>query len=194
MTAVHEDQLLASEFEPIARAVERETEGLRVELIGGRLGVKAVPDGDHNRILNWLLLMLMPLSPRLFLHIAGQGLVVGAYRKGRARPDGVLAPMDAFVGYGEWAPADAVAMTIEVTSHDSDTNRRDRVEKPAAYAQSGIPIYLLIDRDAAEVVVHSRPDGGRYQDVHSYAIGLEITLPEPVGASFDSGPLKDWVG
>lgn len=193
MTAVEEDPILTDEFESIARTVERETEGVQLELIGGRLGVKRVPDGDHNRILNWLLLLLMPLNPRLFLHVAGQGLAVGTYRKGRARPDGVLAPPDAFVGTGEWGLPDPVVMTVEVTSHDSDSNSRDRVDKPIAYAQAGIPIYLLIDRDSGEVVVHSRPGEERYQDVHSYAFGLEVVLPEPVGITVDTTPLLDWV-
>ncbi|WP_433599034.1 Uma2 family endonuclease [Nocardia sp. CA-135953] len=193
MTAVHEDPILTSEFEAIARAVERETEGMRVELIGGRLGVKPVPDAEHNRILHWLLLALMPLSPRLFLHLAVQGLEVGAYRKGRARPDAVLAPIDAFLGQGEWASAHAALMAVEVTSWDSDTNQRDRVDKPTAFAETGIPIYLLIDRDSAEVVVYSKPENGRYLDVHRYVVGLEVTLPLPVGVTLDTAPLRDWI-
>ncbi|MFI6165213.1 Uma2 family endonuclease [Nocardia sp. NPDC051052] len=193
MTAVHEDVILTEDFEVIARTVYRETEGVQLELIGGRLGVKRVPDGDHNRILNWLLMLLLPLNPGLFLHIAGQGLVVGPYRKGRARPDGVLAPPDAFVGCGEWGLSDAVVMTVEVTSHDSDSYQRDLVDKPTAYAQAGIPVYLLIDRDQAEVVVYSEPDGDRYQDVHRYAFGRNVTLPKQVGISFDSTPLQEWV-
>ncbi|QIS10276.1 Uma2 family endonuclease [Nocardia arthritidis] len=193
MTAVEEGRILTTEFESIARAVERETEGVLVEFIDGKLGVKGVPDGDHNRILNWLLMTLMPLHPALFLHIAGQGLAVGAYRRGRARPDGVLAPPDAFVGAGEWASADQAVMVVEVTSPDSDSNRRDRCEKPIAYADASIPIYLLIDRDSAEVVVHSQPSAGRYQDVHRYAFGLEVALPEPVGVTLDTEPLKNWI-
>ncbi|MEV0294097.1 Uma2 family endonuclease [Nocardia sp. NPDC050710] len=193
MTAVDEDLILTTEFESIARAVDRETVGVQLELIGGRLGVKRVPDGDHGRILNWLLLLLMPLNPGLFLHVIGQGLAVGPYRKGRARPDGILAPLDAFVGTGEWASPEAVVMTVEVTSHDSDTNQRDRVDKPVAYAQAGIPIYLLIDREFGKVVVHSQPDGDGYQDVHSYAFGRAVTLPEPVGITFETEPITDWI-
>ncbi|WP_433522407.1 Uma2 family endonuclease [Nocardia pseudovaccinii] len=199
MTAVHRDPALASEdgpiftteFESIARAVERETEGVQVELIGGRLGVKRVPDGDHGRILNWLLLLLLPLNPELFLHVIGQGLAVGSCRKGRARPDGILAPPDSFAGAGEWASPDAVVMAVEVTSHDSDTNQRDRIEKPLAYAQAGIPIYLLIDREAGKIVVHSQPDEDGYQDLHRYPFGSAVSLPKPVSITFDTESLKD---
>ncbi|SER50058.1 Putative restriction endonuclease [Streptomyces qinglanensis] len=48
---------------------------------------------------------------------------------------------------GEWADPAGVLMTVEVTSYDSDTDRRDRQEKPAAYAAAGIPVCLLVDRD-----------------------------------------------
>ncbi|WP_433662953.1 Uma2 family endonuclease [Nocardia sp. CA-128927] len=191
MTAVHEDTFLTEEFEAIARAVAHELEGVQLEFIGGRLGVKRMPDGDHGEILNWLLLLLMPLHPKMFLHVIGQGLAVGPYRKGRARPDGILAPLHAFRGAGEWASTEDVLMAVEVTSHDSDTNRRDRVDKPIAYAQAGIPIYLLIDRDAGAVVVYSQPEDNGYQDVHSYAIGLEVALPAPVGITLDTEELKD---
>ncbi|KAA8887468.1 Uma2 family endonuclease [Nocardia colli] len=192
MTAVHEDTFLTEEFEVIERAAARELEGVQLELIDGRMGVKRMPDGDHSEILSWLLMLLMPLNPKLFLYVTGQGLAVGQYRKGRARPDGILAPRGAFRGAGEWASADEVVMAVEVTSRDSDTNRRDRVEKPVAYAQAGIPIYLLIDRDNGQVVLYTQPDGDGYTDVHGYAIGRAVTLPAPIGITIDTEELKDF--
>jgi Uma2 family endonuclease len=190
MTAVYEPGIDVGEFEALARAADRETEGVRLELIGGRLGVKTVPDGNHDWIVNWLLVLVMSLGRNLFLH-QGRGLEVGSYRNGRARPDGVLAPMDAFIGAGEWASTDPVLMAVEVTSRDHDTNQRDRIDKPAAYAQADIPIYLLVDRDCEEVVVHAEPDGTRYQVVHRYAFGHAVTLPEPVATTLDTTPLVE---
>ncbi|WP_327096321.1 hypothetical protein OIE68_41455 [Nocardia vinacea] len=37
------------------------------------------------------------------------------------------------------------------------------------------------------------PNGDQYLDVHRYAIGLEVTLPEPVGVTLDTAPLLDWI-
>lgn len=42
---VERPQILTEEFEILARIAAREIEGLRLELIGGKLGVKAMQDG-----------------------------------------------------------------------------------------------------------------------------------------------------
>ncbi|MFE5220864.1 Uma2 family endonuclease [Streptomyces sp. NPDC056568] len=185
-------QMTTHEFEELAVHAARSIEGARLEFINGHLGGKAVPDGDHGRIIQWLTRICMQHRPDLWLD-AAQGLAVQTYQQGRARPDGCLIPADAFVGQGEWADPTPVLMVVEVTSYDSDTDRRDRVEKPRAYAETGIPVYLLIDRDTCEVKVHSRPDGGRYETVQTLPFGKQVALPEPVGIVLDTGPLKNWV-
>ncbi|CAM5505559.1 Uma2 family endonuclease OS=Streptomyces tendae OX=1932 GN=GUR47_09135 PE=4 SV=1 [Streptomyces tendae] len=63
---------------------------------------------------------------------------------------------------------------------------------PRAYAETGIPVYLLIERDTCEVKVHSRPDGDD-ETVQMLPFGKEAALPEPVGIVLDTGPLKNWV-
>nr|WP_237500198.1 Uma2 family endonuclease [Streptomyces sp. SID8379] len=114
--------------------------------------------------------------------------------QGRARPDGTLAPRGHFLRAGTWADPSGVLMTVEVTSHDAaaDADERDRVEKPRAYAGSGIPVYLLIDREAGEVTVYSEPTDGTYQQRHSAALGKTVALPSPVGITLDTAPLKTW--
>ncbi|MEV4936537.1 Uma2 family endonuclease [Streptomyces zaomyceticus] len=183
-------------FEELARVGERVDESLRLEFIAGKIGEKAVPDGDHGRIIAWLTRLCVQVDAGWWLH-PDQGLRVEKYGKGNARPDGCLAPSDTFAGRGEWAGPDGVLMTVEVTSgdsdSDSDTGHRDRVEKPRAYAEAGIPVYLLIDRTTCEVKVYSRPDGERYEIVATLPFGKVVTLPEPVGMELDTEPLKNWV-
>ncbi|MFF3002792.1 Uma2 family endonuclease [Kitasatospora sp. NPDC057940] len=192
MTAISDrPQMLPEEFEEFARLLARTAERIRPELINGKLGVKPVPDGDHGRMIQWLLRICIQARPELYLH--DQGLKIQGYRGSFARPDGTLAHADAFVGTGEWAETSDVLMVAEVTSYDSDTNRRDRVEKPRAYAEAGIPVYLLIDRDSAEVTVYSQPDGVRYETAQILPFGKTVHLPEPVGISLDTEPLKNWV-
>ncbi|MEV4739872.1 Uma2 family endonuclease [Streptomyces sp. NPDC049555] len=193
MTAVSDrPQMLPEEFEDFARAAAHAVEGPRYEFIRGRVGIKPAPDGVHGRIIQWLTRICIQARPDLWLH--EQGLKVETYRKGYARPDGTLAHCDAFVDEGEWASADQVLMVVEVTSYDSDTHLRDRIEKPRAYAESGIPVYLLVDRDSREITVHSRPDATRYELAETVPFGKSVQLPDPVGIALDTEPLNDWVG
>ncbi|MGV9642887.1 Uma2 family endonuclease [Streptomyces sp. NPDC003514] len=184
-------QMSVEEFETIAAAAP---ETVTLEFIDGRIGVKAVTDGDHSTIVSWLARRCMQTRPDLDLY-QGQGLRVEAYREGRAKPDAVLAPEAHFAGHGEWADPDGTLMVVGVTSYDSDTDRRDRHDKPAAYGQSGIPLYLLIDRDNCTVTVHSSPDRrvGGYREVHVAKFGEKVLLPDPVGIELDTEILENYV-
>ncbi|MEU9120644.1 Uma2 family endonuclease [Streptomyces sp. NPDC048506] len=184
--------MLVEEFEQIASTAP---ETVTLEFINGRIEEKCVPDGDHGEIIRWLQERCMQHRPDIWLYADDRGLRVAEYRTGRARPDGVLAPKGYFAGRGEWSDPEGVLMTVEVTSYDGDTDRRDRKEKPAAYAEAGIPVYLLIDRDSCAVVVHTDPDPqqGRYLDIHEAPFGKEVTLPDPVGITLDTEILKNYV-
>ncbi|MEW1720977.1 Uma2 family endonuclease [Streptomyces sp. NPDC093109] len=187
-------RMSVEEFERIAEFAAVESESVRLEFIGGRIGVKKMPDGDHGTIIMWLIRQCMQLRPDLDLDNM-QGLRVGKYRKGRARPDGALAPVGHFEGQGEWADPDGVLMVLEVTSFDSDTHSRDRKEKPSAYADAGIPAYLLIDRDDFTLTVHSVPDAatGAYRHRETVAFGERVVLPDPIGIELDTGNLKRYM-
>lgn len=182
-------QMSVEEFETIAAAAP---ETVTLEFINGRIGVKAVTDGDHGTIVSWPARRCMQTRPDLDLY-QGQGLRVEAYREGRAKPDAVLAPEAHFAGHGEWADPSGTLMVLEVTSYDSDTDRRDRYEKPAAYGQAEIPVYLLIDRDSRTLTVHSSPDRkiGGYRTVRTAKFGEKVLLPEPIGIELDTEILEN---
>ncbi|KOY57727.1 Uma2 family endonuclease [Streptomyces sp. XY332] len=181
-------QMTLDDFEALEHGAP---ETVTLEFIAGKLEVKPVPDGDHGAIFMWLLRQCMQQRPELDLH-PEQGLVVEQYRAGRARPDGVLAPVAHFAGQGEWADPTGALMVVEVTSHDADTDRRDRSEKCDGYAAAGIPVYLLIDRQSCAVTVHSDPSGGSYRESPSFPYGATVKLPDPVGITLDTEALKDY--
>jgi Uma2 family endonuclease len=184
--------ILVEQFEAIARGVAREAEGVHLELINGKLGVKPVPDGIHDTIVAWLSRICIQARPELWFY-AERGLAVETYRSGRAKADGLLTEGPSFLDDKDWADTAPVLLVAEVTSSDPDTNQRDRIDKPRAYAESGIPVYLLIDRDSCEAVVYSDPDGTRYETVSRRPFGKAVLLPDPVGITLDTEPLKDWV-
>ncbi|MFD7538987.1 Uma2 family endonuclease [Streptomyces sp. NPDC059819] len=184
--------MLTEDFEAVARRAAREVEGMRLEFLDGIVRSKAMPDGDHGRIIQWLTRICLQYRPELWSH-PGQGIKAQQNRAGRAIPDAALAPSEAFVGQGDWVDPEPVLMVVEVTPWDSDTHRRDHVEKPRACAETGIPVYLLMDRAKCEVSVYSQPNGSRYESVHIVPYGTDIALPDPVGITLRTEQLKDWV-
>ncbi|MGW3122156.1 Uma2 family endonuclease [Streptomyces sp. NPDC001107] len=187
----HTSQMSVQEFETIASAAP---ETVTLEFINGRIAVKKVPDGNHSTIVSWLTRRCMQTRPDLDLYHA-RGLRVEACRGGRVKPDAVLAPEAHFAGHGEWADPDGALMVVEVTSYDSDTDRRDRHEKPTAYGQAGIPLYLLIDRDSCTVTVHSNPDRqvGGYRSIQTSKFGEKVSVPGPMDIELDTEILKNYV-
>ncbi|WP_031482771.1 Uma2 family endonuclease [Streptomyces bicolor] len=192
--ALQSPQMSVEEFERIAAFAAKETDdAVRFEFINGRIGVKKVADGDHNTIVLWLARRCMQMRPDLDLYQT-QGLRVEKYREGRARPDAVLVPEGHFAGHGEWADPSGVLLVLEVTSYDSDTDQRDRQEKPVAYGAAGIPFYLLIDRDACTVKLYSAPDPEvGYREFRKVPFGDTLLLPEPLGIELDTEKLKQYV-
>ncbi|WP_258198914.1 Uma2 family endonuclease [Streptomyces sp. A244] len=176
------------EFEELA-AVAPET--VRLEYIDGKVEVKAMPDGNHTSIFLWLSRQCMQHRPDLDL-APERGVKAEAYRKGRARTDGFLAPVDHFKGDREWSDPDGSLMAVEITSHDRDTDQRDRIDKPIGYAAADIPVYLLIDRDNHTLTVHSEPKDGRYQQISRHPWGATVELPTPVNITLDTEKLKDY--
>ena len=166
-------------------------ETVRLEYINGKVEVKAVPDGNHREILIWLQEQCMQHRPDLRVY-PESGVKAEAYRKGRARTDGAVARKGHFTGHGEWSASEGILMAVGITSHDRDTDKRDRVEKPVGYATAGIPLYLLIDRDNRRVTVFSEPKDGRYQQAPSYPWGTPVDLPEPLGFTLDTQELKEY--
>jgi Uma2 family endonuclease len=192
--ALQSPQMSVEEFERIAAFAAKETDdAVRLEFINGRIGVKKVADGDHDTIVVWLSKRCMQVRPDLDLY-QGRGLRVEKYRDGRARPDAVLVPEEHFAGHGEWADPSGVLLVLEVTSYDSDTDKRDRQEKPVAYGAAGIPFYLLIDRDACTALLYSdpEPDVG-YGNCRTAPFGVPLVIPPPLGIELNTEKLKAYV-
>ncbi|MFJ4816299.1 Uma2 family endonuclease [Streptomyces sp. NPDC088801] len=182
------DALSVEDFEELER---RAPETVRLEYVNGKLEVKAMPDGNHRSIFMWLLRQCMQHRPDLDL-VPESGVKAEAYRKGRARTDGTLVPVDHFRGDGEWSDPGGSLMAVAITSRDRDTNQRDRIDKPLGYAEAEIPVYLLIDRDNHTLTVFSEPKDGRYQQISPHPWGDTVELPAPVNITLNTEKLKDY--
>ncbi|MCB5170249.1 Uma2 family endonuclease [Streptomyces bambusae] len=178
----------AEQFE---RTAGRDFELVRLELVRGRVRAVMGRDGAHATIMSRLTGQCLLSRPELVLY-PGRGLRTEAGGLGRTRPAGVLAPADAFVGDGDWSDAARVLMTVEITSRDEEADALLRVEKRDGYAEAGISVHLLIDRDARAVMVHVAPQDGQYRQIATHSFGATVTLPDPVRITLDTTKLTDF--
>jgi len=183
--SVAQPEVTLEEFEAFDAAAP---EGLHVELINGRVLVTPAPDGDHDENVVFLRDQFEARDPGMRLYHE-RGLAVPAYRSGRARVDGAVAPRGYFRGQPSWADPAGVLLVVEVTSGSKADAEADRVDKRDAYAQAALPVYLLVDRHRGEVVVHWEPEGGRYRHSDKAVFGAKLRLPEPFGFNLDTSDL-----
>jgi len=156
-------------------------EGFRTQLIDGEIVVSHLPDGEHETIVSQVMRQVYRQAAGDLYCSGHRGLVIPG---GRYVPDCTVAPAGHFRGRGSWAPADGVAMVVEVTS--SGTTDRDRLQKPCGYAAAGIPLYLLVDRLRREVLLYAKPCEGTYHAQLREPYGKGIDLPAPFSFTLDT--------
>ncbi|WP_420034422.1 Uma2 family endonuclease [Streptomyces sp. cg28] len=161
-------------------------DGWRVELIEGEIHVTPPANGEREEYVSEVnrQVTLRQRSQEL-RNYSGIGLnVPGASQTGHVIPDLVVAPKGTFDNKEEWHDPAPVLMVVEVTSDSTAGN--DRVKKIRGYARAGIPVYLLIDREAGQVTVCASPEGDDYATKSSYKTGLTVPLPAPLGFDLDT--------
>ncbi|MEU0986354.1 Uma2 family endonuclease [Streptomyces sp. NPDC005953] len=157
--------------------------GHRVEIIGGVITVSPLADFAHARALTTAMLPFLMAgfdgTRADVLQAVAMWLPGGP--SDYAIPD--LAILDAdfeehHVERNCYDPA-VFRLVLEVTSSNYQADLRNKV---AAYAQAGIPVYVIVDRKHQRLHVLTDPDGTEYGHHRIHAPGEQITLPESIGA------------
>ncbi|MDQ0760345.1 Uma2 family endonuclease [Streptomyces canus] len=156
-------------------------EGFRAELIEGEIVVTPPPDGDHEDYIELVVNQVYRRSGTDMQFSGNKGLKLQSGSdclKDHVIPDGTFAPrkLRLYRGADSWMPCDGVAMVLEVTSTKP---KADREAKRRCYARGGIPLYLLIDREASSVTLFSDPEKGDYREHCTRPFGKPLRLPEP---------------
>ncbi|WP_432076613.1 Uma2 family endonuclease [Streptomyces wuyuanensis] len=160
-------------------------EGWRVELIEGEIHVTPPANGEHEEIVSEITGQVRDHRKDLGRY-TGIGLFLpGASVSGKVEPDVVLAPKGSFADQQEYHDPTPVLLVAEVTSPSTAGN--DRIKKIRGYARAGIPVCLLIDRDAGEAVLCTRPSGDDYRSKATYKLSEVVPLPEPLAFDLDTG-------
>ncbi|MFI8822818.1 Uma2 family endonuclease [Streptomyces sp. NPDC053431] len=163
-------------------------EGFRAELVEGDIIVTPPPDGDHEKYISRMVRQVLR-SARTEMDFSGnKGLLLRSapdLPRNHFIPDVTFAPVerDLFGGAAPWMPCDGVAMVLEVTSTRAAA---DRETKLRACARGGIPLYLLVDRDASSLTLFTDPEQGGYREAHTVPFGKALPLPEPFGFDLET--------
>lgn len=161
-------------------------EGSKVEIIEGIITVSPSPAKQHNLIAELVQRSLYKVIPDDWGIFQTLSIAVPS-RLGMFIPDLLVAPRREVDGPGNYIPAAAAELVVEVTSKSNA--RHDRVSKPAAYATAGIPLYLLIDRWAPggpTATLYGEPRADVYRVLHAGKFGDEFLLPEPFNLKLDT--------
>lgn len=81
-------------------------------------------------------------------------------------------------------PCEGIALVVEVTSTKPQA---DREAKRRCYARGGIPLHLLIDRDAGSVTLFGDPEDAHYRQHLTIPYGKPLPLPEPFAFDLETG-------
>jgi Uma2 family endonuclease len=163
-------------------------DGFRAELIEGEIVGTPPPDGDHEDCIELIVEQVYEKSRTRMQFSGNKGLKLSGgdgCPKDRVIPDGTFAPraLRLYRGADPWMPRAGVAMVLEVTS---TRPQADREAKRRCYARGGIPLYLLVDRQAASITLFSDPEKNDYREQCTRPLGKPLTLPAPFDFDLDT--------
>ncbi|MFC8673780.1 Uma2 family endonuclease [Streptomyces griseorubiginosus] len=166
-------------------------EGSKVEIIEGIITVSPAPAPRHNVIAERIQRRLYSVIPDDWGVYQTQAIAVPS-RLGMFIPDILVAPVQECTEADTYLPAAVAELVVEVTSRKNA--RHDRVNKPAAYASAGIPLYLLVDRWAPEgptATLYGEPRGDVYRPLAIAKFGELLTIPAPFDLVIDTGEFPE---
>ncbi len=166
-------------------------EGVRAELIGGRIVMSPSPVGKHGGLLRRLDKRFLDVHKPQGTEVSSYPVTINLPHAPGGResyvPDLVVVDEDVLWDAQDWKfPADVFHLVTEVVSAGRDSQRDDRLVKPLGYASGPVPLYLLVDPLLDEVTLFSRPKNGRYRSKNTASFGEKLTFPEPFDAILDT--------
>lgn len=167
----------------IDEVLELPDNGMRYELIDGRLVTSPVPPKPHQ--------MAAKLLERLLDDAAPQKLEANRDVNLRIRaelliPDVMVATSDSLRGREPTMDPADVVLVAEILSPGN--TEFDRLWKPRRYAEGGIPTYLEVELDEPRVIAFQLRGTG-YVRVAEARAGEILVLTEPYDIRFDPAEL-----
>ncbi|MFJ8183377.1 Uma2 family endonuclease [Streptomyces sp. NPDC096105] len=165
--------------------------GCRVELVEGIVTVTPLARVSHQVVAARVHRRLCAAGPAWGVHQWWPVAVPS--RLGIYLPDITVVPEEQHHGAEEGClPATEAALVVEIASRA--TARVDRTVKARAYAEAGVPLYLLLDGLAPggpRGTLHGAPEKGAYRVLSSVAFGEPVELPAPFDLVIDTAEFPE---
>lgn len=158
-------------------------DGIRRELIDGRLEVSPTPRPEHQDLVYLLSYVLNEQRPSN-LRVT-QGVSVRLAEGTVLIPDVLAMTAEARRRNSPWIAAPDVVLVVEVVS--PSTKSADRVTKPYQYAKAGIPHYWRIELEPELLVATAALDTEArvYRPTGDFTEFLKVELPWPISFDLD---------
>jgi Uma2 family endonuclease len=151
----------------------------RVELRDGVMIVVPSPTYGHQETGALLWMWLRNHAPSDYRSVIAAGVAVGIGET--LEPDVLLVRAEGFELERHFSPSDEVVLVVEVVS--PGTKKRDRLEKPADYADAGIPFFWRIEQNPVHVFAYELGPGATYRLVADSDTELVLERPFPIRLS-----------
>jgi Uma2 family endonuclease len=145
----------------------------RVELVDGVMLVVPSPAVDHQDIGNLLWAWLRANAPAEFRAATAVGVQIDD--RNSREPDVVLLRRP--VENTHFFSPDQIVIAVEIVS--PGTRKRDRLQKPAEYADAGIPYYWRVEQNPVHVYAYGLRDGA-YALLADSDTMLKLDEPFPI--------------
>jgi Uma2 family endonuclease len=176
-----------------------ELDGFRWEATPRGIVLQRSPGWEHSDIVEALRNRLLERVPSTVLVGENNAFVVGGGFE--HTPDLFLVERKLRSEHrdGHALGVSGVQLFVEVTSRSTRAADLGLLEddapfgpgKPRLYGDTGVPVYMILDRKEHKVIVHSEPRVGGYRETVIKDVGAEVELPDPVGLTLDTEFLKD---
>jgi Uma2 family endonuclease len=157
-----------------------------LEIYAGRVVVTGTPRLAHRWAAAELTRQLQPVADaRAWTNFPGA--VVIPHLREHTNPD-VMVARPGGPTFDEAYCGAAVPLVGEVTS--PGTAHDDYGPKREFYGQAGVGIYLIVDTEREETVLHTRPYDKGYRDIATLEFGARLLLPAPFEIALDTGAFR----
>ncbi|MEU6914001.1 Uma2 family endonuclease [Streptomyces olindensis] len=79
---------------------------------------------------------------------------------------------------------EALSFVAELTSPSTRTG--DLTDKAEVYGKAGVPIYLILDMQEQQAIVHGSPSAKGYELRLTKPFGEKLSIPDPFGCTLDT--------